>query len=387
MGGVLDPRLRRRLLLRVLPTVAVLAVLTAIAVPVVRHSDAATTTSVVAPAPPPGLHDGSLPATVRALWSAPLPASAPATGAVADGATVVVADSAGVSGRDARTGAQRWSYHRGNARLCAWTIRDHVVVASFGKAHGCTDLTALDAGTGARRWYRNADLGRQVDLSSAPGVVVARSDDQLLAVDTATGLNRWATSKPGCRYDPVLVGNLGAVAVLHCATSTTIVSHDTYADSQRWSVPAAGSDPVLLAVTDAQAAVLTGDRPRTLTLYDAGGHRVAQTTDARLAGPDRPGWPAGISAGGLLVVWTGERAVAVDPAGARVRWDVPATGPPVVDSGQVLVPAATGYLDVAPATGAVARRAAGPAPPRGALLSRIGRLVAAVGGGATAVYG
>jgi len=375
---------RVRSVVGTLVAVGVLAALAFLAVPAVLHSDAATTTSVVAGAAPQQLPAGPLPAAVRTRWSAP--------GAAEVGSgTVVVADSSGVAGRDPLTGAQRWSYHRGNARLCDWTSRDGVVVAVFGKRHGCTEMTALDAGTGVRRWYRTAELGAEVDLTSAPGTVVARSGDQLIAVDTASGLNRWTARKPGCRYQPVAVGGLGAVAVLDCGARTLLVSHDPYLDKQRWSRPVPGTRPVVLAVTDQRVAVLSGDRGGTLSVYDGSGHRLALVTDPRMASPAAGGQPPGLSVGGLLLYWTGRSVVALDPAAGAVRWAAPASGPPVPDADRVLCAVPGGFAELSPKTGRQVRRIAagedGAGPPRGALLARVGRLVVAAGDAETTVSG
>jgi hypothetical protein len=393
MAGVVarvPPRSRRHVLVIGLATVAGLAV-AAVAVPAVRHSDAATTVSVVAPSAPPALPDGPLPAVVRARWSAPSAPSAPSTpvAAAAQGGTVVLADPAGVAGRDPRNGTQRWSYHRGNAVLCDWTVQDSVVVAVFGKRRRCTDVMALDVGTGARRWYRNADLGPEVELTAAAGVVVARSDDQLIAMDTATGLNRWTDRKPGCRYDPVAVGTLGAVAVLHCGSRTQVVSHDPYADKQRWSVPAPGADPVLLAITGQEVAVLAGDRDRRLTLYDGSGHRLGTGTDRRLAGPAPPDRRTGVEVGGLLLYWTGRLVVAIDPAAATVLWAARADGPPTLDGDRVLLAVPGGFVERSAGAGHALRRVRvqGGGPDRGARLARIGRFVVAASHDGTVVFG
>ncbi len=383
--------LRRRLLLRVLPAVLALAAAVAIAVPVVRHSDAATTVSVQASSAPRPLPRAPLPAVLRVRWSAP-PAppavSAPPTPGAESG-TVVLADSTGVSGRDPLTGAVRWSYHRGNAKLCGWVVQDGVVVVAFGKRAGCRDITGLDAGTGARRWYRNADLGPAVQLTGTASVVVARSGDQLVAVDTATGLNRWTARKAGCRYGPVTVGQLGAVAVVTCGAQNLLVSHDPYADSQRWSVPAPGADPVVVAMTDQEVAVLAGDRDRTLTRYNGSGHRLGALTDPRLTGPAGSDWPSGVTAGGLTVYWTGQRVVALDLSAGTVRWAVRADGPPTPDGGRLLFAAAGGFVECSPGTGRMLRRIPvdGSAPRAGARIARIGALLVAASPVGTAVLG
>ena len=357
---------------------------TAVAVAVIAGSDATTTRLVVAGTAPAGLPAGPLAASITARWSAP---AAMAGESAAAGAAVVVAGADRVTGRDPRTGAERWSYRRGNARLCAWTARDGVVVGVFGRLHGCTDLTALAADTGARRWYRNADLGTTVTLTSANGVVVARSDDQLLAVDTVTGLNRWTARKPGCRYGPVAVGALGAAAVVRCADGRTlVVGHDAYGDTEHFSVAAPGTDAQVLSVDDSIAVLSRVGGVPTLTLYDQRGRVRGTVADGRLAAP---GGATGTASGATILVWTGADVVAVDAGTRSVAWSADALGPPSLDGDRVLLAEPGGFVERTLFGGEPARRAVlrGGEPARAAILSRIGTLVVATSPDAVTVYG
>lgn len=366
--------------------VAVAAVV-AVSVPVVLDSDALTTdlrTAADAPLPP---ETAPLPTTVRRLWAAP-------TGTVAapvEGPSAIVTGADRVAGLDPATGQERWSYRRGNARLCDATLRDGVVVALFAKGDGCRDAIGLDAATGARRWTRTLELTTDATLTSGPGVGVATAGEQMIAFDTGGGLNRWTWSAAGCRLDPAVAGRVAVATVARCAGGETrVVVHSPYTDKEPWvgSRPA-GADPRVLSA-DEQVTVLDGPE---LTVYrtaeDGEGKLTATAAgtvrDARLAGAGTAG---AVTEGDSLVVWTGARAVGVDIRTRTVRWAAPASGPPALAEGLVLLAGADGFTSRPAATGTpVTTVPTGAAVPAGAGLSRIGRLVLAAGGGELVAYG
>jgi outer membrane protein assembly factor BamB len=178
---------RTRTVLGGVAGLVVAAAVVAVAVPVVRHSDAFTTairTARETPVPP---EQAPLPAGVRPLWTAP---TGTATAPV-EGPSVIETGAGRVAGLDPATGRERWSYRRGNATLCDATLQDGLVLALFAKSHGCRDLIALDAATGQRRWYRTIEITTSARLTSAPGTAVVTGAGQMIAVDTGGGLNRW----------------------------------------------------------------------------------------------------------------------------------------------------------------------------------------------------
>ncbi|MEN3361210.1 MAG: hypothetical protein V7637_5192 [Mycobacteriales bacterium] len=365
---------------------AVLGALVAVGLVVVPGSDAATTRLVTAPQAPRPLPTGPLPATVTPTWSAP---SLPPGGSAADTGTIIVVTGGTISGRDARAGTQLWAYQRDNATVCGWLVQDGAVIAAYRKpGHGCTDLIALNAGTGARRWYRNTDLGPDATLVSANGVVIARAGDRLLAVDTGTGLNRWAARRPSCGYGPVQLSSLGVLVLLNCPDRTLLVDHDAYADSERWATDVPGTDPTALSVGDPTALLSTIDGKRTLTTFDGQGKVLGRVVDARLA-------PAGavplsaVATDSTVVLWTGTAVVAVNTRTQAVAWSAPALGPPLLQGKSVLVTGPTGFTERAAGTGAVTRtiQAGGRRPDQYALLSRVGALVTTSSPSTLTVYG
>ncbi len=365
---------------------AVLAGLVAAGLVLIPGSDAATTQLVTAPEAAPALPTGQLPASVTARWSAP---SLPPGGSAVDAGTVVVVTGGRISGRDPRTGTELWSYQRDNAGVCGWLVQDGAVVAAYAKpGKGCTDLIALEASTGARRWYRNTDLGPGATLVGANGVVVARAGERLLAVATANGLNRWMTRRPDCVYGPVQLSTLGALVLLTCPDRTLLVDHDAYADTEHWAAAVPGTDPAVLAVGDPTALLSTIDGNRTVTTFNGQGKVQARVVDPRLT-PAGGVPPTAVATGGTVVLWTGTTVVGVNTRTQKVAWSAPALGPPLLQGESVLVSGPTGFVERAVGTGAVVRTTptGGQRPDQYARPGRIGTLVTASSPTTLTVYG
>lgn len=368
-----------------------MAALIGVAVLVVGDSDAATVDIRVATAAPQPVPERPLPRTAEQLWSE---AGTPASTAAVDAATVVTADARRLTGRDPATGAERWSYRRGNARLCAWAVQDGVAIAAYRRSDGCTDLIALDAGTGQRRWYRNADLAPAVGMAAAAGVLVVAQPDLLLAIDTATGLNRWTYRKDGCRFGLPVVGDRGTAVLAACANGgTRLLLHDSFGEKELWGVPAPAGGRLVSA--DEAVSVLAGsDRGPMLRRYGDRGRVAGTVVDRRLAVPDAAAdtgaaAPSARVTDPALVVWTGSAAVAVDTRVGAVLWSVEALGPPLPATGRALLAEPTGFVQRSLTTGQVTGRTAvtGSGPPDGAALSRVGGLVVAGGPTGTIAYG
>jgi outer membrane protein assembly factor BamB len=380
--------MRTRTVLGAVAGVAVVAAVAAVAVPVVRHSDAFTTTIRTAATSPAAPETAPLPATVRQLWSVPTGASA----APVEGPSVIETGPNRVAGLDPATGLERWSYERGNATLCGATRQDGLVLVLFAKSHGCRDLTALDAATGARRWYRTLELTTGATLTSGPGVLVATGANQMVAVDTGGGLNRWTYSAAaGCVLDPAVIGRAAVATVSRCPGSPNqLVVHQPFIDKAPWTSPLQdGADPHVLTA-ETLVTVLAGN---TLSLFstkqDDDGKITASpagdVVDDRLLGS---GTPAAVVDADFLVVWTGTDAAGVDTRNKDVLWRAAATGPPALAEGQVLLAAPAGFTLRPAATGKpVTPVLTGNGVPAGAGLSRIGRLVIVAGDGRLVGYG
>jgi hypothetical protein len=388
---------RGRVVVGAAVAVAALGGLAAVAVPLIRSSDAATTEIRVAADDPPPPETAPLPASIRPLWTTSA-GSGGTPAAPVEGPTAVAAGSDRVAGLDPATGRERWSYRRGNARLCDWTARDGVVLALFAKSSGCRDLVGLDAATGSRRWYRTVEVRTDAVLTSGPGVAVVTAGSQLVAVDTVSGLNRWTYAGDGCPLDPVVVGRAAAATVARCpGGEMRLVGHDPYAEKAAWTIrQPAGSDPRVVAAEEEVAVLSRAGGRAALTGYVSAegkddklaGRRVGSVADARL-GYETGAPTAAVTDGQVVVVWTGRAAVAVDGRTRTVLWSAPASGPPTLAEGQVLL-AEAGRLSARPAVEgrpATTIAVSGGTIPAGAALSRIGRLVVAAGADRLTAFG
>lgn len=378
--------MRRRNLLLALAAVLGTGAVAAVAVPAVARSELASTVTRVAGTAPAPLRVAPLPGSVRPLWSAPA-LEAGGAGAGPAGSTVVVPDGHGLSGRDPSTGTERWTYRRGDARLCAWAARDGVVVAAFARAGECRHLIALDQDTGQRKWYRTVTLTGgpgDVTLSSSPGVVVARSAGQLVAVDTVTGLDRWTDSIADCRPDRPLAGALGVVAVYRCAGAPSrLVLHDAFGKERRWSVNLpGGTDPLLLDADDVIAVALRGAARSVLAFYDRTGRPAGSV-------PAPAGVRSAVRAGAVLALSTPTSTVGVALGRRSVLWSTPAGGPATPEEDRVLVPVGASLRIRDASTGAELGTVtvSGGGVPAGAGLARLGGLLLVSTPTAVTVYG
>jgi hypothetical protein len=367
-----------------------LGVLAALAVPIVLHSDWANTAVRTAAAPrPAGLFP--LPATLDRRWQAVGVAArgAHSSGGVAvQGDTVIVAAAHRIEGRDSGTGGTRWFYERRNATLCDWTARDGLVFAAFRKGHGCRDLVALNAGTGARTWYRNAELDTDITLSAMPSVLVAANAHGLVAFDTGGGLNRWTYGKSGCTLSAPVLGDLGVGLLAGCgSTAPRLVLLDAFSGKERFTPAAVGGAARVLSTGQAVALLSGGAQRPTVTLYGQAGTRTGSVTDARLRYDD-PGHAGATVYSGLIIGWTGRAVFAVPVGSPRLLWTAPGTGPAGTDTSHAVVATQGGFAEVDLADGRVVRTVQAPhgdAAP--AALDRVGALLVVTSADGTAVYG
>lgn len=331
------------------------------------HSPAANTESVTATSPadpPPPAR--AVPAGFTELWRAPSPAT-PTPIAAGDG--VVVAGGSTVSGRDARTGRERWSYTR-DLPLCTVASAFGRVLADFRNDRYCSELTALDPGTGARGPARTLDVRPGTRLTG-DGPLLATGQDYLETmrsdlVRTTEYGNVRALEEPGdqprtgCTYSSFASGG-GRVAVAEdCPSDTSQRLTALRPEAAKGDRPVPDSSTELgvrgaqvIAVTADRVAVLLPGEPR-LLLLDRTGNRIGEF-------PLALGSPVVTPADGVARVsgdddtlywWSGATTVALDRGTLEPAWTLPGTlGPGVPYAGRLLVPVPGGLADVDPATG------------------------------------
>jgi hypothetical protein len=379
---------RTRIIAVRVTVVAVLVTLVALAVPLVLRSDWANT-AVHTSAQPPQLGMFSLPEQPRQRWQA---ASIPPGGAHAQvnpavqQDTVVVASPHRVEGRDPQTGAVRWSYERRNATVCSWTTQDALVFVAFRKGHGCRDLIALNAGTGARMWYRNAELDADIQLIAMPAVLIAYNSHALVAFDTSGSLNRWSYGRAGCSLSGPVPGDLGIAVLTRCGPEVDLTVVDVYSGHDLFKPVPVGDAPTIMSVGQVVSVLSGGAANPLLSLYSVTGAVIGTLADDRLRYDD-PARAGGTVYSGLIIGWTGRAVFAVPISSPKIHWWAPASGPAATGSDDVVAWTADGFADLAVDTGKMTREIGAAHADEPAGLDRIGGLMVASGTTTVTVFG
>ncbi|WP_348606922.1 PQQ-binding-like beta-propeller repeat protein [Halobaculum rarum] len=122
--------------------------------------------------------------------------------------TVYVVGFDGIQALSLTDGAVKWTYGNDDHVSCSPAITDDVVVGVAGSSFGNRMLVGIDARTGARRWK----LPAATELLAAPSVagetVVMGLTNGLLAVDLATGDQRWQAQTNNILGSPALVNDM-----------------------------------------------------------------------------------------------------------------------------------------------------------------------------------
>ena len=325
-----------------------------------------------------------IPAGFVEAWRAP---SAATVLPAVSGPAVITADGSTVSGRDALTGAEAWSYAR-DRELCtvaagfpaADNRRGRVLALYEGDTGYCSEMTALRPDTGARVAARNSDVVPGTELVADDTFVLATGERYLEVErsDLVKTLEYGAVVAPaqpgrqprvGCVYASTMLAARRLGVIERCPNEATdrltVLSPDP-ADAEKpeeeFSVLLPVEGATVVALTTERVAVALPNPPR-LQLLDGNGAEVGvvdlDVPEADLA-TDPPGGVPELSTGpgseGPVYWWTGSRTIALDAVDLTPRWTLPDTlGPALPYGGGLLVPVPDGLLDVDPATGAALR--------------------------------
>lgn len=333
---------------------SVLAVLLAVVGVVVgvawsRGEVAHTTLRTVGQAPP-SVPVSTPAASPRRAWSTPDRA---AIGTPQWGGTVITYSTHTVGGRDARTGAQTWSYTRSDRAVCTAAQLGGTTIAIY-RLHGnCDEVSAFNSGTGHRRWTRTLDKdGQPIDgtprYQTLPYTLLVYSPQTIYAIDPVTGLDRWTYTRYGCRIDRVALGSAGALIgqdcsaqvrctkVRFCATGPQLVLRDGSAGNGDDSDP--NADHILWLRTGTRAVPASAD-----TLVSALDGATLDVLDTKSGKPVRPVRlsPAPAHVADIVVLtadtdellWLGDRIYAIRADADVPEWTAPATGAPTLSSG------------------------------------------------------
>jgi hypothetical protein len=390
---------------------AVLAVVVITAVVVVKiayvRGEISHVTLRTVPSGLPTIAAGTPSASLTRAWTS---SDTTAIGAPVYGGTVITHDGHTVRGRNARTGAQTWSYTRTDRSVCTAIQTQSVTIAVY-KLHGdCDELTGLDSATGARKWTRTLDKdGAEFDGPATYSVVggnvlfVSRTSIYSIApggdADHGNGgLDYWTFHHTGCTIDGAVLGTAGALisqtctgqqcnGAKFCGDGHQLLLRDATAKYDDNSQTNKGNPDAItwndigtdLVPTSAGQTVTARDPDgRFLHLFDpktgkAGG-RLALTGDSSRTAPS-----AVTSGTDADLIWIGARTYALATGASAFTWqaatsNVPSAGDQatVLVDAQLIAPTTDGAVRLDPAHGTVATRFAIPAPPAGSLVLALG---------------
>ncbi|AXX28147.1 PQQ-binding-like beta-propeller repeat protein [Actinosynnema pretiosum subsp. pretiosum] len=334
-------------------------------------SDVRATTSQTGPSELPALPEATaLPPSLSEVWRAASPAT---PGPVVANGVVVTGEGGEVVGRDPLTGDVRWRYGR-DLPLCTVGTAWNRPFAVHTKGTNCSEVTSLDAASGARGPQRDGDaeLGTRL-LNEGSHVVVTgeryfevyRRDDLVRSMEYGqlrAIVNPNKQPRTNCTYGSFAVTG-GKVAVLErcpdleSGDRVTVLKPNPEKSDEPGvittvSVGATGAR--VIAVTANRVAVAAAGK---LVLFDAqtGGlisEIPVEVSEAELAG-DPPGRVAATYHSTANVYWyTGSRTIALSLDDLTPRWTREGTvGAGTSLAGKALLPVAEGLVVLDQVTG------------------------------------
>ena len=197
---------------------ATVVVLVAVVAVLWSGSEVAHTTLHRARTSPPAVQPGPLSNPLREAWRSP---DHTAIGTPFWLGTVVTYDSHTVRGRNGTTGAVTWSYSRSDRTVCQAIQDQGTTIAIYDHGGNCDEVTALDSGTGNRKWTRTLDkdgfpLNGHPTYAVSPITIMLTTPSVIYAFDPGSGLDRWVFSQKGCTVRGAALGSVGALISQTC---------------------------------------------------------------------------------------------------------------------------------------------------------------------------
>jgi outer membrane protein assembly factor BamB len=358
--------------------IAVVVVAVVMATSEISHVQLRTATSAA-----PQVQQAELNPTPKMAWQS---SDATAIGEPFYQGTVVTSSAHAAVGRNALTGAIRWSYTRTDRVVCTVTQQQGKTLAIFAKDGNCDEVTTLDTATGKRLGVRTLVDNGHPAYTALPDTLVITTPDAVHAIDPASGYDRWLYQQPdGCRTTGAALGAGGALIGQQCADGGHLLLRDRYASSDdkntqvKWRLSGVNSLP--LAAEDMALALdpSTGD----LVSYDLA--RGSVKSRSPMSPRPVPGAAvAQLATTTAELIQIGETTYAVTPTGAKVLWTASTRGLPTVNPGEdevqppplvgatVLAGSASGVVSLDGSTGSVKRTFSVPAPSNGGRVFPVG---------------
>lgn len=360
-----------------------MAVLVIGAIVVIAISPAGHTDSTQSAAPASVTPATAVPAGFTPAWSAQSAATTvPALGQ----SVIVTADGGEVIGHDPATGEALWHYSR-QQQLCtaavAWPSSVDEVLAVYRNSRGCSEVTALNAATGARKGARTSDADSSLRLITDSGYVLAQGPTRLetWGSNLVRGIEYGRISAPvnpgvqpdrtDCQISSAGISGERVALIERCAGDPgyrltvlgALLDGDEKVTQHASTIVTGNTDgppPVLITMSSSAIAVYDGGTNSAVPTspairqYDIDGKLLATSRVNGDAAP--PADSVALSSDGLLTFFTGTDTVILDAQSLKPKYQVPNTlGPGEVMAGRLLLPSPAGITSRNPATGEDAR--------------------------------
>jgi len=382
------------------------------------HGETAHTTLRAAGDPAPSVTLQAPSATLQQAWQS---TDRTAIGTPYWGGTVVTFSADSVRGRNAATGAVTWSYTRTDRTVCQAIQDQGITVAIFELAGNCDQVTALDSGTGKRKWTRTLDKDSQPldghpSYSLSQFTVMLTTPGVIYAIDPTGGLDRWVYHPDGCTIHGAVIGAQGALisqtcahpkcdGLTFCGSGPQLLLRDASAGRSDDAKDRANPDRIKWNLIGTSAVPASADT--LISAVDPVARQLQVLDVAKGATRSRLQLPGGVaSTGGIAalasdraeLLWIAGTTYAVGTTGAAFLWTAPTSAPPTVTqltgtasstpdlrASSVAVAGAGGITLLDPGTGKTARSFPVAAPRSGSLVYPLGTGFV-VAGAATTVY-
>jgi len=362
--------------------------------------EVAHTTLTTVSSPPPSVGLGAPSAFLQKAWQSP---DRTAIGVPYWGGTVITYSTDSVRGRNALTGALTWSYTRTDRTVCQAIQNQGVTIAVFEHKGNCDEVTALDSGTGERRWTRTLDKAEgqnSLPVNGHPSIrvsqfaIILTTPDVIYAINPVDGGDRWLYHPDGCTIHGAVIGTEGALISQTCTTQKCdarkfcgpgpqLLLRDgnagrkdddkTNPDQIKWNLMGTTAVPVS---ADKVTSAIDPALGQLRVLQVAKGKTISRLV---LRGGLASGEPvAAVGTDHAELVWIAGTTYAVDPRGLSLLWTAATTVAPTVtpaSAAQDATPAlldstvaaatAAGIVTLDPTTGETAHTFPVPAPPAG----------------------
>jgi outer membrane protein assembly factor BamB len=200
------------------------------------------------------------------MWSLAVGGPASRSAAIDGSVAVVGADNGRLTAFDVATGQVRWTSNVGGTEVATPAIADGVVYAASGVRGGTAAyvLTALDLGSGAKKWRWSPPTANRLFVGAVDGssVYPVSEDADIYRIDTATGLGTPLVQTGGpIGALPAIVGDVLYVA----SGDRTVSALDRASGATIWKVVVSGLpsgpaviDGMVIVATDVGRAIAIG---------------------------------------------------------------------------------------------------------------------------------